>query len=452
MLNKFKTGELMNFPFIIEKKRYAEVLDPDEIRAFIRGAVDGSVPDYQVAAMLMAICLNGMNAEEAKELVAAMLESSGHYDISDEVPLAVEQHTTGGVGEGVDLTLLPLLATVGLNPTKITAPAIGISSGIIDKVDAIPGMNTNVDRDAFLAIIRKVGLALANHGPDLVPADARLYAVRDVTATIDSVALIAGSILSKKIATGARSIHISVKFGRTGLVKSRDRAIELASLMAEVATGMGRRVTVPVIQFDGPLGRAIGNALEIRQAIELTKGGGPADLRDHIVRMGAQILHLTGRETNPVEGRKLLSDTLDSGKVFETFCNWVAAQGGDRRHVEDPDLLPTAPVQRYEPAPADGVIIDMDGRLAGELAIGLGAGRLKANAPLDHRVGLVLHKRNGERVTRGEPLFTVHAADEAAAEQVIARLAPTYDITEGTPRPMLVEDQVFGIGSAAFSP
>ncbi len=441
----------MSFVFTIEKKRYGQPLNREEIRAFVRGAVDGLIPDYQISAMLMAICLRGMDAAEAKELVVAMLEGGGTYDIATDVPDAVEQHTTGGVGEGVDLTLLPLLATVGLRPTKLTAPAIGISSGIIDKVDSIPGMNTQLDRAGFLAVVRKVGLALANHGPDLVPADARLYALRDVTGTIDSVALIAGSILSKKLATGAPSMHISVKYGRTGLVKDRDRAAELAELMATVATAMGRRITVPLVRFDGPLGRALGNALEIRQAIELLRGGGPGDLRDHIVAMGAQILHLTGREEDPVAGRRLLAATLDSGKAYETFCAWIAAQGGDRRYVENPALLPSAPVKLDAPSPADGVVLDLDGRLAGALTIELGAGRLRKDDPLDHRVGLVLHKRNGDTVVRGEPLFTVHAPTEDAGETARRRLAATYEIGTGTPRPMLAEEDVFGVGRMAFT-
>ncbi len=439
----------MSFVFTIEKQRYGERLTPAEIRAFINGAVDGTIPDYQIAAMCMAITLQGMHDDDTRELIAAMLEGGGRYDIGADIPDAIEQHTTGGVGDGIDLTLLPLLATVGLHPTKVTAPAIGISSGIIDKVDAIPGMNTMLDRAQFVAIARKVGCALANHGPDLVPADARLYAVRDVTGTIDSITLIAGSILSKKLATGAPNIHISVKWGRAGLLKSREDGARLARLMADVATAMGRRITVPLIAYDGALGRALGLALEIRQAVELTQGRGPADLRGQIVSMGAQILHLVGREKNIADGRRLLEMTLDSGRVHKTFCDWIEAQGGDRRSVEDPERLPSAPVQLDAPSPDDGTVLDLDARLAGQLSISLGGGRLKKGDPLDHRVGLMLHRKNGERVVRGEPLFTVHAATPDAAEDARRRLAATYRIGAGPARPALVEEEIYGVGRSA---
>ncbi len=438
----------MGFVFTIEKQRYGERLTREEIRAFVKGAVDGSIPDYQIAAMCMAITLNGMHGDDTRELIAAMLEGGGRYDIGDAVPGAVEQHTTGGVGDGIDLTLLPLLATVGVPMTKLTAPAIGVSSGIIDKVGSIPGMTTALDRDRFVAVARKVGCALANHGPDLVPADARLYAIRDVTGTIDSITLIAGSILSKKLATGAPNIHISVKWGRAGLLKSREDGARLARLMAEVATAMGRRITVPLIAYDGALGRALGPALEIRQAVELTRGGGPSDIRGQIVSMGAQILHLVGRETDVAAGRSFLEKTLDSGQVHRTFCDWIEAQGGDRRSVEDPERLPAAPVRLDAPSPADGSVIDLDARLAGQLSISLGGGRLRKDDKLDHRVGLVLHRKNGERVVRGEPLFTVHAATPEAAEDARHRLAATYRIGEGPARSALIEEEVYGVGQS----
>lgn len=436
----------MSFVFTIEKQRYRQGLSRDEIRTFIKGAVDGSLPDYQLSAMCMAICLNGMSDDETRELIVAMLEGGGRYDIARDVPDAIEQHTTGGVGDGIDLTLLPLLATIGLHPTKLTAPAIGISSGIIDKVDSIPGMSTMLDRAAFLRTVHKVGCAVANHGPDLVPADARLYAIRDVTGTIDSITLIAGSILSKKLATGAPNIHISVKYGRAGLVRTREDGLKLARLMAEVATAMGRNITVPLIAFDGVLGQSLGLALEIRQAIEIMQGRGPDDLRGQIVAMGAQILHLVGRERDIAAGRALLERTLDSGKVHETFCDWIVAQGGDRRYVEDPRLLPVAPIQLAALAPMDGTVLDLDPRLAGELSISLGGGRLKKGDPLDHRVGLVMHRRNGETVIRGEPLFTVHAATSDAAEDARKRLAATYRIGDGAARHTLIEEEIFGQG------
>lgn len=438
----------MSFAFTIEKKRYGQGLARDDVRAFVKGAVDGSIPDYQLAAMCMAITLNGMSDEETRDLVVAMLEGGGRYDIETDVPDAIEQHTTGGVGDGIDLTLLPLLATVGLHPTKLTAPAIGISSGIIDKVDAIPGVSTTLDRADFLRVVRTVGCALANHGPNLVPADARIYAVRDVTATVDSIPLVAASILSKKLATGAQNIHISVKYGRAAIVKRREDALKLARLMADVATEMGRKITVPVIAFDGVLGESLGLALEIKQAIEIMQGRGPADIRNQIVNMGAQIMHLVGRERDIAAARILLGRTLDSGKVYEKFCDWMAAQMGDRRYIENPGLLPVAPVQLIAPAPTDGKVLDLDARLAGELHINLGAGRSKKSDQLDHRVGLLLHKRNGDSVSRDEPLFTVHAATTEAAEEARRRLAATYRIGVGEAHSTLIEEEIFGVGKS----
>jgi pyrimidine-nucleoside phosphorylase len=438
----------MSFPFTIERKRYREALSREEVRAFVKGAVDGSIPDYQLAAMCMAITLNGMSEGETRELIAAMLEGGGRYDIASDVPDAIEQHTTGGVGDGIDLVLLPLLATLGLHPTKLTAPAIGISSGIIDKVDSIPGVSTMLDRASFLRTVERVGCALANHGPDLVPADARIYAIRDVTATVDSIPLVAASILSKKLATGAPNIHISVKYGRAGVIKRRDDGLALARLMAAVATEMGRKITVPLIAYDGALGQALGPCLEIKQAVDIMQGRGPADLRGQIVSMGAQILHLVERERDISKGRALLEATLSSGKVHSKFCDWMEAQGGDRRFAENPQLLPVAPIQLVAPAPSGGLVLDLDARLAGELAVSLGGGRTNKTDPLDHRVGLVLHKRNGERVRRGEPLFTVHTATKASAEAARRRLAATYVIGEGEVRPPLAEQEVFGVGAS----
>jgi pyrimidine-nucleoside phosphorylase len=438
----------MSFPFTIERKRYRETLSREEIRGFVKGAVDGSIPDYQLAAMCMAITLNGMDDGETRELIMAMLEGGGRYDIEADVPDAIEQHTTGGVGEGIDLVLLPLLATVGLHPTKLTAPAIGISSGIIDKVDSIPGVSTMLDRTQFLRVVERVGCALANHGSGLVPADARIYAVRDVTATVDSIPLIAASILSKKLATGSPNIHISVKYGRAALLKSREDGLALARLMAVVATEMGRRITVPLIAYDGALGEALGPSLEIRQAVDVMQGRGPVDFRGQIVSMGAQILHLVGREPDIAKARALLETVLASGKVHSKFCDWMEAQGGDRRFAENPQLLPAAPVQLIAPSPTDGVVCDLDAGLAGELAVSLGGGRSTKTDPLDHRVGLVLHRRNGDRVGRGEPLFTVHAASEEAAESARRRLAASYVIGEGEVRPVLAEQEIFGVGAA----
>lgn len=441
----------VSFVFSIEKKRYGEALDAAEIGAFVRGSVDGTIPPEQLAAMCMAICLQGMSERETVDLIQTMLDGGGRYDIAREVPDAVEQHTTGGVGDGIDLTLLPLLAAAGLHPTKLTAPAIGISSGIIDKVDSIPGMRTTLDRADFLRVVGEAGMALANHGPDLVPADARLYAIRDVTATIDSVALIAASILSKKLATGAPHIHVSVKYGLSGIVKERGAATELARLMASVATAMGRRITVPLIAFDGPLGRAFGTALEVRQAVDLTRGGGPPDLRDQVVSMGAQILHLTGREIDPAAGRAMLGAMLDSGRVFETLCRWVRAQGGDTAVLDEPDRLPCAPVRVTGSAPEDGTLLAIDGGLIGMLSIVLGGGRLRRDDPLDHRVGIVLHRQVGDPVSRGEPIFTIHAASGDAAEEARRRLTATCVIGAGQPMTTLVEDDVFGVGRAAFA-
>jgi pyrimidine-nucleoside phosphorylase len=287
-----------------------------------------------------------------------------------------------------------------------------------------------------------VGFALANHGPDLVPADARLYAIRDVTGTIDSVPLIAASILSKKLATGAPNIHISVKYGRAGLLKTREDGMALARLMFNVAGSLGRNITVPLIAFEGALGEALGPVLEIRQAIDIMQGRGPADLRRQIVSMGSQILRLVGHERDLSAGRALLERALDSGAVYERFCDWIAAQGGDRRYVEDPGLLPRAPVQLVASAPADGTVLDLDARLAGELAISLGGGRMTKDDRLDHRVGLVLHRRNGDAVSRGEPLFTVHAATEEAAEDARRRLSATYRIGTGAVIPPLIEEEV----------
>ena len=399
---------------IIIKKRDRLELSEQEIRFFIQGVTTGDIPDYQAAAWAMAVLLNGMTARETTDLTLAMAESGEMLDLSGVVDIAVDKHSTGGVGDKTTLVVEPLVAACGLPVGKMSGRGLGFSGGTLDKMESIPGYNTRLTREQFLAQLRDIGLVLTGQSGDLAPADGKLYALRDVTGTVPSIPLIASSIMSKKIAAGAQAIVLDVKVGVGAFMQTLDQARELARLMTAIAARSGRRAVALLSDMNQPLGCAVGNALEVREAIETLHGGGPADFVEHCLTVAAHLLVLGRRAEGLDAARRMAEQKLADGSAWAMFRTLVQAQGGDVRFVDEPQRLPTAPFIELIPAPRAGYVTAMDAREIGETAVTLGAGRARKEDAVDPAVGVVVHHKVGDWVETGQPLFTIHANSREA--------------------------------------
>jgi pyrimidine-nucleoside phosphorylase len=409
---------------IIIKKRDKEELTREEIRFFVRGISTGRIPDYQASAWAMAVLLNGMTPQETTNLTLAISQSGETLDISSVVDIAVDKHSTGGVGDKTSIAVLPIVAACGLPVGKMSGRGLGFSGGTLDKLESIPGYRCDLTTEEFLEQLRSIGIVLSGQSKNLAPADGKLYALRDVTGTVKSIPLIASSVMSKKIAAGAHAIVLDVKVGHGAFMETLDDARELAGLMVEIGQ-LARRNTVALISdMNQPLGNAVGNALEVREAIEMLQGGGPEDFREHCLRISAHMLVLGKKAKNLVEGRKMSEQAVEDGSGFEKLRTLVKAQGGEVAYVDDPDKLPKAKFVEVVESPRNGYLDQVQARSVGEAAVELGAGRAKKNDPVDHAVGFVIHHKVGDEVEKGQPLFTVHANDEKklvkAREAVLA--------------------------------
>ncbi|MBP7228688.1 MAG: thymidine phosphorylase [Longilinea sp.] len=407
---------------IIIKKRDRLELSEQEIRFFIQGVTTGDIPDYQAAAWAMAVLLNGMTARETTDLTLAMAESGEMLDLSGVVDIAVDKHSTGGVGDKTTLVVEPLVAACGLPVGKMSGRGLGFSGGTLDKMESIPGYNTRLTREQFLAQLRDIGLVLTGQSGDLAPADGKLYALRDVTGTVPSIPLIASSIMSKKIAAGAQAIVLDVKVGVGAFMQTLDQARELARLMTAIAARSGRRAVALLSDMNQPLGCAVGNALEVREAIETLHGGGPADFVEHCLTVAAHLLVLGRRAEGLDAARRMAEQKLADGSAWAMFRTLVQAQGGDVRFVDEPQRLPTAPFIELIPAPRAGYVTAMDAREIGETAVTLGAGRARKEDAVDPAVGVVVHHKVGDWVETGQPLFTIHANSREALSAARQRL------------------------------
>lgn len=409
---------------IIAKKRDRQALTTEEIEFFIQGLTRDEVPDYQVAAWAMAVLLNGMDPRETADLTMAMVRSGQTLNLDAVAPIVVDKHSTGGVGDKTTLAVAPMVAAAGLPVAKMSGRGLGFSGGTLDKLESIPGYDVSLDIDRFLDVVRRAGVVVAGQTADLAPADGRLYALRDVTATVPSIPLIASSIMSKKIASGAHAMVLDVKVGRGAFMTTLEDARELALRMVDIGQRVGRRVTAVLSGMDQPLGLAVGNALEVMEAIHTLQGKGPADFYEHCLLIGGEMLLLAGLAEDPEAARTTLADAVASGAALERFRAWIVAQGGDPRVTEDEGLFPRALVVHEVPAPRSGVIAALDAREVGETSVMLGAGRARKGDPVDLAVGIVLHAKIGDRLAAGQPLLTIHAqnADDAraAAERLLA--------------------------------
>jgi pyrimidine-nucleoside phosphorylase len=407
---------------VIIKKRDGGELSAEEIRFFIEGYTRDQIPDYQAAAWCMAVLLRGMTHREAADLTLVMARSGDALDLHAIAPVVVDKHSTGGVGDKTTIALAPLVASQGLPVGKMSGRGLGFSGGTLDKLESIPGFTVTLSRDQFVSQLSEHGIVVAGQSADLAPADGKLYSLRDVTGTVESMPLIASSIMSKKIAAGADAIVLDVKVGKGAFMKAEAEAEELAKLMVGIGQGVGRRVAAVISDMNQPLGRAVGNALEVHEAIDTLHGGGPPDFREHCLTVASIMLVLAGQASDLDEARTVLSRSLDDGAAWDKFVEWITAQGGDRGVLENPDLLPRAALIEDLTSPYDGIIAEIDAYEVGLTAVLLGGGREKKGDPIDYSVGVVLDKKVGDRVKKGERLLTIHANDKDSLAQARQRL------------------------------
>ena len=401
---------------VITRKRDGLELTREEIDFFVGGFARGEIPDYQASAWAMAVVFRGMTPAETYDLTRAMVASGQTLDLSHIAPRSVDKHSTGGVGDKTTLVVEPTVAACGVPVAKMSGRGLGFSGGTLDKLESIPGFRVSLTTTQFLDQLAAVGLVLCGQTTDLAPADGKLYALRDVTGTVPSLPLIAASVMSKKLASGAHGIVLDVKVGTGAFMATVPEALELARRMVDIGRRAGRKVVALISDMNQPLGEAVGNALEVREAVETLRDGGPRDFREHCFRVISHLLILAGKATDLRSGREAALRVIRSGEALAKFRALVAAQGGDVSVIDHPDRLPTAPVLQSALSPRAGYLRRVDARVVGEVSVSLGAGRSKKGDPIDHRVGIMVHHKVGDRVKAGEPLFTVHAATAEGAE------------------------------------
>jgi len=409
---------------VIAKKRDGAELAQEEIEFFVQGYTAGKIPDYQAAAWLMAVYLRGMTDRETLALTLAMARSGDVLDLKEIAPFVVDKHSTGGVGDKVSLVVAPLVAACGLPVAKMTGRGLGFTGGTVDKLESIPGYRTDLSEVEFKAQLESIGIVLTGQSAELTPADRKMYTLRDVTATIDSIPLIVSSIMSKKLASGANAIVLDVKVGNGAFMRTLEGAEALAKALVHLGNQVGRRVVALISDMNQPLGWAVGNALEVREAINTLHEGGPDDFRDHCLVVAAEMLILGGRAPDTSSALTLALETLNSGAAWKKFKDMVEAQGGDTRYITDLDLLPQAKLIEPVPAQRSGYLARVDAAEIGMAVMALGGGREEIGDQIDHSVGVIVHYKVGELVQKDTPLFTVHASDAtglvAARERLLA--------------------------------
>ena len=423
------------YDIILKKRANLPLLDK-EIRFVIDGYVNGEIPDYQVSALLMTIVFNGINARELGTLTLAMAQSGNMVDLSNIDGITVDKHSTGGVGDKTTLIIAPLVAACGGKVAKMSGRGLGHTGGTIDKMESIPNLKVSLEKDAFINQVNQIGLAVIGQSEGLAPADKKLYALRDVTGTVDSIPLIASSVMSKKLASGAQAILLDVKVGSGAFMKNIEDARELAKAMVDIGKENGRSVKAILTDMDRPLGHAIGNALEIREVIDTLKGHGPEDLTHECIIMAAHMLvlsHICDYET----ALSRVQEALDSGAALERLRMMIDAQDGDSRVIDDESLLAIGKFTYDVTAPQDGYITHMNTEQCGIASVMLGAGRTVKDGPIDYSAGIVMHKKTGDAVSMGERIATLYASDES----LFTNAAQTYlaAITIGNTAPKVVD-------------
>ncbi|HEY1677170.1 MAG TPA: thymidine phosphorylase [Candidatus Sulfotelmatobacter sp.] len=434
---------------VIRKKRDAIELTKDEIEALVNAYTAGDVPDYQVSAWLMAVVLKGMTRPETAALTDAMLHSGEVLDLSSLPARKVDKHSTGGVGDKTSLVLAPLAAAAGIAVPMISGRGLGHTGGTLDKLEAIPGFNVNLPVADFRRVLEKIGCCMIGQTAEIAPADRKLYALRDVTGTVESPYLICASIMSKKLAEGIDALVLDVKTGSGAFMKNEKDAAFLAELMVETGERMGKQVVALITDMDQPLGLKIGNALEVVECIEILQGGGPSDLRELCLELGGWMLHLGGVARSVAEGKQQGAQLISSGKALERFRQMIELQGGDPRVIDDLQRLPQAQHTMQVFSPKLGYVSSMQCEQIGTACVILGGGREKKEDSVDPAVGIVLHKKVGDAVAKGEPLATIHYNAEDRAAQAQRRIETSIEIGHSAPLNRPLVHQIIGAGAKA---
>ncbi len=430
---------------IIIKKRNGEALSDEEIAYFIKGYTDGTIPDYQASALLMAIYFQGMTERETATLTMEMAHSGDMLDLSAIKGKKADKHSTGGVGDKTSLVLTPLAASIGIPVAKMSGRGLGHTGGTIDKLESFPGFTTGISEEQFINNVNTIGIAIAGQTKNMAPADKKLYALRDVTGTVDSIPLIASSIMSKKLAAGADVIVLDVKTGSGAFMKTEEDSIKLAEEMVKIGNNVGRKTLAVISDMDEPLGYAVGNAIEVKEAIDTLNGHGPADLLELCLTIGSLMAIGTGKAGSTEEARRLLIEKLDDGSALKKFAEFVEAQGGDSAPVFNTELLPQASIVREVTSPVDGYVSHIESDRVGISAMKLGGGRETKESEIDLSVGILINKKVGDSVKKGEKIATLYANDNAKLEAALSELEQSYSYSQ-TPveRPELIKTIIGG--------
>ena len=427
---------------IIAKTRDKIPLSSEELKFWVEGYTRGEITDYQAAAWCMAVLLNGLTDEETTQLTLHMAHSGETLDLHAIAPFVVDKHSTGGVGDKTTLVVAPLVAATGLPVGKMSGRGLGFSGGTIDKLESFAGFRVDLDQAAFIAMLREHNLVVSGQSADLAPADGKFYALRDVTATVPSLPLIAGSIMSKKIAAGADAIVLDVKVGRGAFMRTLAEAEALAQIMVRIGQGVGRKVAAVLSDMNQPLGDAVGNALEVKEAMETLQGGGPADFRAHCLTVAGKMLQLADQAPDLATAMAKAAALLEDGTAWQKFSSWITAQGGDPAQLRDPGLLPSAPLIEIVPAPREAYLAAIDAAEVGQTVVELGGGRATKGAAIDYGVGVVHHAKVGDSVAAGAPLLTIHANSRASLETAQTRLLAAITWSD---EPVIVPDHTLKI-------
>lgn len=417
------------YDLILKKKQGGE-LSTDEIRYMIEGFTEGSIPDYQMSAMTMAICFRGMTPRETVDLTLAMRDSGDVLDLSGIKGVKVDKHSTGGVGDKTSLALTPIIAALGVPVAKMSGRGLGHTGGTIDKLECFDGFTTALSEEQFAENVNTIGIAIAGQTANLAPADKKLYALRDVTATVDQMSLIASSIMSKKLASGSDAIVLDVKTGNGAFMKKLEDSRALAKEMVSIGTMSGKKTVAVITDMDQPLGRAVGNSLEVREAIDTLRGEGPADFKEVVFALGSQMLMLAGRAADEKEARALMEGVIEDGSALDKFAQFVRAQGGDAAPVYDTSLLPVAGKTLEVTAKESGYVHRILAEDIGIACMTLGGGRETKESAIDLSVGIILEKKNGDAVSDGEVLATIYGNDDAKMQAAYEKIAHAYEIAK----------------------
>ena len=418
----------MNIQQVISNKRDKKELSKEEIEFFITEYVKGTVTDYQAAALVMAIYINGMNDEETTNLTLSMANSGERLDLSVFGKNVVDKHSTGGVGDKITIVLMPIIASLGIPVAKMSGRGLGFTGGTIDKLESIPGYNTEIPVEKFIEIVKRTGISVIGQTANLAPADKKLYSLRDTIACVGSMPLIASSIMSKKIAAGAEKIVLDVTVGSGAFMRTKEDATKISKLMKEIGTLAGRETVCVLTNMDEPVGKAVGNTLEILETIECLKGNIPLDIKEIILGIGSQIIKLAGEGDNLEENKNRILENINNGKAYNKFLELISSQGGDTSYIENPEKFEKAKYIIPVVSDETGYISEIDARTVGEISVDLGAGRVRKEDSIDHAVGIIVERKIADKVERGEALAYIHANDEEKGKEAARKLKETYKI------------------------